>query len=166
MVLLYTWSPDPTAPVKGYAPDLGHSSLQVGDAYASFWPQDDSLVGTIVSLIKHRVARQPASYAEEIERENGFMQRPADFTDGLVGLDEANILARWEELRNAKFDPNSYNCSHVTRDLLEAGLSPTLRPRLPELCRKREHVPLTDCTPLGLRSAILELLADADPHPA
>jgi hypothetical protein len=158
MVILYTWLPDPAAPLKGHAPDLGHSSLEVGDLYISFWPEKNSLTGMLTTLIKGRSSRQPTSYEEEIRPENGFMQRPADFADGLPELDEMTIAARWQELQDTDFDANSYNCSHLNRDLLASALPPALASRLPELCEKREHLPLTTCTPGGLRSAILELL--------
>ena len=137
MVILYTWAPDPAAPIAGHSPDLGHTSLQVDSVYASFWPQKDSLVGAIVSLLTHRTRRQPGSYPEEIQPENGFMQRPATHTDELTGLDEAKMLAQWEEVRNTDFDGNTHNCSHVARDLLAAGLPPEFGSRLPELCEKR-----------------------------
>ena len=159
MVILYTWLPDPAAPLKGHAPDLGHSSLEIGDLYISFWPQKNSLTGIFTTLIKGRSTRQPQSYEEEIKPENGFMQRPADFTDGLPGVDEAAIIAGWQELQDADFDATSYNCSHVNRDLLASALPPALGSRLPDLCEKREHLPLATCTPGGLRSAILELLS-------
>lgn len=166
MVILHTWGPDPTAPLKGHSPDLGHSALQIGETYASFWPQNDSLVGTLVSLIKRRTARQPVTYAEEIEPEKGFMQRPSDFRDRLMELNEAAMLARWKELERSEWDANSYNCSHVARDLLAVGLSPALGSQLEALSEKHEHVPLTNCTPLGLHNAIVELLAATPRYPS
>ena len=161
MVVLHTWLPDPAALASGATPDLGHSSLQVGAVYVSFWPEQSSLVGQIVSLLKGRHARQPESYAEEIEPKNGFMQRAAAFSDPLPGVNETVAIERWRELQDTHFDANSYNCSHLTRDVLDAALPPALRGQLSTLCEKKEHVPAVTCTPASLRAAILELLPQA-----
>ena len=62
MVTLYTWKPKSDAPGGPHVtmmPDFGHSSLQIGEVYASFWPEETSLIGRVVSLLRPRKERLP-----------------------------------------------------------------------------------------------------------
>ena len=109
------------------APDIGHSALEVtseGGAvrvYASFWPERDSLIGRITQLWKHRQERNPVSYWQESDPEQGYMQRPADHADQIVGPDEATVARLWEGLRHSEYDFLKWNCASVCKLLILAS---------------------------------------------
>ena len=131
MVTLYTWLPPPPqwALEHHLPPDLGHSALKVtgseGEplAYASFWPEPDSLIGRIREMWAARRSRHPASYTQEIDPEDGYMQRPADIADVLPGLSESLIVETWESLRDSVYDVSNWNCSNVCKFLILTGLN-------------------------------------------
>jgi hypothetical protein len=131
MVKLYTWLPGTPNGIFDHEvlPDLGHCSLEVIEPagqpliYASFWPNRDCLAGKLTDLLKHRQARQPRSYMQEIAPDEHFMQRPPDFVDTIAGLDEGRIVAAWLRVRNTKYHFRSWNCSSVCKYLLLNGMS-------------------------------------------
>lgn len=137
MVKVYTWDPmNPSASIENdVAPDLGHCSLAVVDAarhpsfYASYWPDMDCVAGRLTDLVKHRPYRHPNSYAEEVEAEGHFMQRPADHVETLCGLDEDVIARRWVEQSESRYHLQEWNCCSLCRDLLLASMDPGLRDR-------------------------------------
>ena len=111
------------------APDIGHSALEVTAgcgvvrAYASFWPERDSLIGRITQLWKHRQERNPADYSQESDPRQGYMQRDADHADEIFGLDEAMVVRLWENLRHSEYDFLKWNCASVCK-LLILGSAP------------------------------------------
>ena len=131
MVTLYTWGPTTPETVMNQtvAPDIGHSALAVTDqngetrTYASFWPERDSLIGKITQLWKHRQARCPGSYMEEIDPEQGYMQREADHADEIFGLDEAVAARLWEHLCRSKYDFLKWNCASVCKLIILGSAS-------------------------------------------
>jgi hypothetical protein len=58
------------------------------------------------------------------------MQRPADFTDPLHGLDEARLHEGWEALRDRPYVLETFNCSNVTHAVLAAAMPGALYARL------------------------------------
>lgn len=131
MIKLYTWGPatPETVMTSGIAPDVGHSALEISEGngvartYASFWPERDSLIGRISQLWKPRQTRNPASYAQEIDPEQGYMQRPADHIDDIVGLNEDVAARLWENLGHSEYDFLKWNCASVCK-LLILGSAP------------------------------------------
>jgi len=129
MITLYTWGPTTPETVMNQtvAPDIGHSALEVTDgnralrAYASFWPERDSLIGRITQFWKHRQERNPVSYAQEINPQQGYMQRPADHADEIFGPDEATVVHLWESLRHSEYDFLKWNCASVCKLLILAS---------------------------------------------
>ena len=129
MIKLYTWGPTTPETVMNQtvAPDIGHSALEVTDengrlkAYASFWPERDSLIGRITQLWKHRQERNPASYAQETNPQQGYMQRPADHADEIFGPDEVTVVRLWESLRHSEYDFLKWNCASVCKLLILAS---------------------------------------------
>src|SRR5215468_1939041 len=110
-------------------PDLGHASLEVvdertGDAtYISYWPEIESLIGEVTQVFKHRKHRNPASYAQECDPNDAYLQRPDDAHETLRGLDEARILNDWQSLQDSKYDVLRWNCSSLVKYLLLAAMS-------------------------------------------
>ena len=106
------------------APDIGHSALEVTDesgslhVYASFWPERDSLIGRVTQLWKHRQARNPASYAQDIDPHHGYMQREADHVDEIYSLDEATIIQLWDNLKSSEYDFLKWNCASVCKMII------------------------------------------------
>ena len=130
MIKLYTWGPTTPETVMNQtiAPDIGHSALEVTGggaawAYASFWPERDSLIGRITQIWKHREERNPASYSQEIDPQEGYMQRPADHADEIVGPEEAAVVRLWENLRHSEYDFLKWNCASMCK-LLILGSTP------------------------------------------
>ena len=129
MIKLYTWGPTTPETVMSQtvAPDIGHSALEVTDeygrvkAYASFWPERDSLIGRITQLWKHRQERNPTDYLQETDPEGGYMQRPADYADQIFGLEEATVLLLWEHLRDSEYDFLKWNCASMCKLLILAS---------------------------------------------
>jgi hypothetical protein len=117
-------------------PDFGHSALWVGSdgsgpsSYVSFWPERESLVGAATRPWKPRETRHPASYRQEADRDGAYMQRPADFSDPLRGLDEARLHDGWEAFRDKPYVLETFNCSNVTHTLLAAAMPRSLYARL------------------------------------
>lgn len=130
MVKLYTWGPTTPETVLEYtvAPDVGHSSLEVtGEdgtlkVYASFWPERESLIGRVTGLWKKRHIRNPASYAQEADPDDGFMQRRADHEDEIAGLDEEVIVGVWQRLQGSEYDFFKWNCASVCKLLILSAL--------------------------------------------
>lgn len=129
MIKLYTWGPTTPETVMNQtvAPDIGHSALEVTAAdgtaqmYASFWPEKDSLIGRITQIWKHRQERNPLTYAQESDPEQGYMQRKADHADVIVGPDEAVVMHLWEILRHSEYDFLKWNCASVCKLLILAA---------------------------------------------
>ena len=129
MIRLYTWGPTTPEAVMNQtiAPDIGHSALEITDendavrVYASFWPELDSLIGRITQLWKHREGRNPASYRQESDPGQGYMQRPADHADEIVGPNEATVARLWEHLRHSEYDFLKWNCASVCKVLILAS---------------------------------------------
>jgi hypothetical protein len=179
MVTLYTWVPKPVEALQaGSAPDLGHTALQAGDTYASFWPELDSLIGRVTSALCPREVRSPNSYAEETAPEQPYMSRPADHSEIFDGFNEAAMARRWGEVAEDAYDFAKRNCSHVGLELIQAGLAAEAAEQLQETdCLKEQlaksgdglledafrvarHVlakPIFDFTPETLRMAMLNL---------
>jgi hypothetical protein len=138
MVKLYTWSPTTPATILEHtmAPDVGHSSLEViGEdgktrAYASFWPERDSLLGKITGIWKPRPSRYPDSYATETNPEGAYMQREAEYEDTFEGLDEDSIVRMWDKLKKTEYHFLKWNCSNVCKLLLLSSVNPGVRPTL------------------------------------
>ncbi|BDI29575.1 hypothetical protein CCAX7_16260 [Capsulimonas corticalis] len=138
MVKLYTWSPTTPATVLEHtvAPDVGHSALEVigadgaTRAYASFWPERDSLIGRITGIWKHRPTRYPDSYATEIDPAGAYMQREAEYVDVFEGLEEDTIVHLWAKLKKTEYDFLKWNCSNVCKLLLLSSVHPGVRPTL------------------------------------
>jgi hypothetical protein len=126
MVNLYVWRPLPLLEALDHKviPDLGHAALEVVDGdgrplvYASFWPEIDTPVGELLRPFKPRAERHPASYADESDPAQGYMQRHAENLEHLKGLDEAVILREWPQIRDANYDLTSWNCSNVCKLLI------------------------------------------------
>jgi hypothetical protein len=145
VVHVYLWKPTSLAEVVGarILPDLGHASLEVvdeatGDAtYVSYWPEIESLIGEVTQVFKHRKRRHPASYAQESDPDDGYMQRPAEAHETLRGLDEGRILNDWVSLQDSKFDALTWNCSSLCKYLLLAAMSKEDYARV---------APLADCS--------------------
>lgn len=138
MIILYTWAP--VSPVTllqpGVSPDIGHSAIEVrggsaasedSSVYMSFWPELESLIGVVTQLWKPRTVRNPASYAQEIDPDDGYMQRLADNVTELDGLDEEKMRHLWERFGESKYDFLKWNCSSVCRLLLLSATPPHLR---------------------------------------
>ena len=129
MVKLYTWRPTTPETVMNQtiAPDIGHSAIEVTEgngavrAYASFWPERDSLIGRITQFWKHRQERNPANYSQESDPNHGYMQRPADHADEIFGLDEAMVVHLWESLRHSEYDFLKWNCASICKLLILAS---------------------------------------------
>jgi hypothetical protein len=140
MIKLYTWGPTTAETVinQTIAPDIGHSALEVTDqggavqAYASFWPERDSLIGRITQIWKHRQERNPTTYSQEIDPQQGYMQRAADHADEIIGPDEAMVVRLWENLRHSEYDFLKWNCASVCK-LLILGSAPTQDDSVKEL---------------------------------
>lgn len=112
------------------APDLGHVSMEVVEdttglvsAYVSYWPETDSLIGVTTHAVKPRQNRNPASYAQDSNPDDGYMQRPADFTITLHGLDEKKITTEWSYLYDSPYDFRHWNCSGMVKSLLLRAMS-------------------------------------------
>lgn len=178
-VALHTWIPEGPGDDAREGPpgDLGHSALQVGDLYVSFWPDMDSLVGHIIGFFHKRDDRNPATYVIECDPNGPYMRRPADFTDTIFDFEEEPMRRRWEELRSEPYEFGTRNCSHVCLEVLRAGLPPQQRAELsPDnvtlddaedswaAARLVLAAPLTDCIPESLRALALKL-PGAQPHP-
>ncbi len=173
-VELYTWIPDPAFGGESGGPpaDLGHSAMQAGALYVSFWPELDSLVGRLIHAQHPREKRCPESHAEECDPEGPYMRRPPEFVDRLEGLSLPPMRVRWEGLRESDYDVRTANCSHVALEVLRAGVPPEIAPILdpreaptPEddgiwsKIRALLSAPFTDCIPEKLRSLVREMLA-------
>ena len=91
-------------------------------AYISFWPEIESLIGQVTQLFKPRPARHPATYADEIAADGGYMRRPADYSVTLTGIDDATIVRLWAELAESQYDFLHWNCSNVCKFLLLSAI--------------------------------------------
>ncbi len=145
VVQLYIWRPTSILTIveQGILPDLGHAALEVVGTeeplcYVSFWPEMDSPVGQMTNLLKPRLDRNPISYAQECDPTDGYMQRPADFVESVVGLNEEKIIRGWQRLQNVKYDFLHWNCSNVVKFLTIRGMSREDQERL------REYVGCSD----------------------
>jgi hypothetical protein len=130
VVHIYLWKPTSLTDVvgAGIMPDLGHASLEVVDeatgvaTYISYWPEIDSLLGEVTQAFKHRKKRNPSSYAQDSDPDDGYLQRPADAHGTLRGLDERRILSDWRSLQDSKYDTLKWNCSSLCKYLLLAAM--------------------------------------------
>lgn len=134
MVNLYVWDPPGLSEILDLRilPDLGHAALEVVDTegqplvYVSFWPEMESVVGQALQPFKKRQVRNPEQYDLEADTDGGYMQRHADYLETIIGLDEARIQRDWTELRDAKYDLTSWNCSNVCKLLLLRAMPPEI----------------------------------------
>lgn len=167
---LFTWIPNPNVG-EGPPTDLGHSSLQIGGLYVSFWPEMDSLIGVLIQPGHPRGQRNPRSYLDECDPDGPFMRRPPEFVDRLEGLSFERMRARWNELADSPYDPRTANCSHLALEVIRAGVPPVVAAELdpgsaPEPAaedvwariRSLLAAPFTDCTPEKLRALVLQVL--------
>jgi hypothetical protein len=137
MVILHTWLPaTPQSVLAGVRPDAGHSSLEVINdegnlvSYISFWPEPESLIGHMTQILKPRAQRHPATYATECDVNNGYMQRPADHSDELYGLDEAVMVDLWTAIRDTNYDLMHWNCSNICKLLILSAIDPSYHKKL------------------------------------
>jgi hypothetical protein len=172
-VTLYTWIPDPDYPGEKAFPlaDLGHSALQVGDLYVSYWPELDHPISRLTQHLHPRTVRNPASLAEEIDPSGPYMRRPPEFVDLVEGLSLAAMRECWQTVQDSPYDVNDRNCSHGVLEVLKAGapaevvddLDPDRAP-LPNsdgIWSKLRAIvfrPFTDCIPEKLRAVVIEAL--------
>jgi hypothetical protein len=130
MVEVYIWKPTTLSTIveAGIIPDFGHVAMQVTNektgenAYISFWPEMESLLGVALAPFKRRETRHPATYEIESDPEAGYMQRPADESCTLCGLDEARILREWPLIRDSEYHLRSWNCSNVAKFLIVSAM--------------------------------------------
>lgn len=170
---LYTWIPDPERPgIKGFPPaDLGHSALQAGDLYVSYWPELDHWLSRLVHPLHPRAVRNPSSLEEESDPEGPYMRRPPEFVDRIEGLSLKRMREAWETVQDSPYDVNHRNCSHGVLEVLRAGAPEEARDDLdPEdlpppagdgiwsKLRALIFRPFTDCVPEQLRAGVLETL--------
>lgn len=125
MIKLHTWLPlMPNAIFEGLRPDAGHSSMEIITdsgaqlAYVSYWPEQESFLGEITQLMKPRPRRHPSTYSQEIDPTIGYMQRPSDYVDDVMGLDEEAMTELWSAIEDTKYDLRHWNCSNVSRALI------------------------------------------------
>ncbi|GAB4459405.1 MAG: hypothetical protein OHK0029_21960 [Armatimonadaceae bacterium] len=162
MVNVYVWEPFALleALEERTFPDLGHVSLEITDsaqhplAYISFWPEKDTLIGVAMQPFWHRKTRHPGSYTIEIDPEGGFMRRPADYVETLLGLREARMLADWQELADDGYDAAEWNCGSLVKHLLLRAMSPEDRQRTAEML----HRTANDLNPFGNDGGFVNLL--------
>lgn len=112
MIKVHVWLPD--------RQHVGHTSLEVGDDYISFWP--DGAAGKKDLKIK---TSQPGmlvlNFHQDIRNEGDRMP----VTVELPGLDEDAVLSYIAELRRStpRYQLARNNCSHVVAGALMAGAS-------------------------------------------
>lgn len=170
---LYTWVPDPEKPGAGGFPpaDLGHSALQAGDLYVSYWPELDHWVSRLVHTLHPRTVRNPSSLEEESDPSGPYMRRPPELVDRIEGLSLDRMRAEWETVCESPYDVNHRNCSHGVLEVLRAGAPADTRDEFdldhlpaPEgdgiwsKLRALLFRPFTDCIPEQLRALVLETL--------
>ncbi len=123
-VKVYIWLPQ--------GGNVGHSSLQIGEAaYMSFWP-DRAKKGFITSAIRSltmNVMRQPLYQDYSLDRaKEGFDPIVLD----LENLNEAAMIEYWEKVKDSElvYKLAEFNCSTVIANALYIGsnLKPSFRP--------------------------------------
>jgi hypothetical protein len=95
------------------------------------------------------------------------MQRPADFSDTLHGLDAERLHEGWAEFQDKHYVLETFNCSNVTHALLAAAMPAPLYERLreegdalPEQLGILDHV---TAVRLHLRTLLLHKFASERP---
>jgi hypothetical protein len=164
VVRLYTWNPPTPAEVlKGETlPDAGHCAVEVTDdvtgevaCYASFWPEEGSLLARLARPFGERPARHPQSLADECSAALPYMRRPPDHTDELPGLRGAAITAAWERLKDSPYDLRRWNCSSVAKYLLVRAMPASVY----EQIRDAEHCTPEDLAQIADEGGLAEALA-------
>ncbi len=109
-VTLYVWKLRPDNP--------GHVSLQMGSAYASYWPSDAAGKKDVKIGQSHEAAF-PSSYAVDSRLE----RKPCEEQRTLAGLDVSAMIEAWSQFRATprRYNMVEHNCSTVIASLLEMG---------------------------------------------
>ena len=85
-VIVYIWETSET--------DVGHTSMQVGDEYISFWPSDPASKKDVKIKATH-IPAFPRSYSTDCRVE----KRDADSSIIINGLDESKIIETWNFIK-------------------------------------------------------------------
>jgi hypothetical protein len=103
----------------GQAGSPGHAAIQVGSTYVSFWPGAET--GTLKwSGYKTKTLAEDIAYYKKNKQKHWFRTIPDDGNG--EGLNEAAMIARWEEIKKSNPDyTKKFQCSHVVNELLIAG---------------------------------------------
>lgn len=110
-VKVHIWKNSPSS--------VGHASLEMKAAYVSFWPKDAAKAKSDIKLGATHEAVFPSSYRTDCRLE----RQEADKTVNINGLEEAKMIALWQEFKDQakQYNMLKSNCSTVVASLLEAG---------------------------------------------
>lgn len=121
---IYIWSTTGDNP--------GHASLEVGDAYISYWPtgEDSDVKDNIKNppakgnLKDFKVgATHKATFPSSYKVDRRLERKEADYVLAVSGLDSDAIVKQWLEFKNSpkRYNMKSRNCSTIVASFLELG---------------------------------------------
>ena len=110
---------------------VGHTSMQIGDQYVSYWPGGGG--ANAKKDFKIGQTHEPhfmSQYRGDVRAEG----RTADREVRLAHLDEAAVLVAWREIKATapRYNMRKHNCSTVVAMLIEVG-SGQSAPFVPEV---------------------------------
>ena len=110
MATLYVW--------KAHGGDVGHVSLEVGDTYISYWPNEAAGKNDVKLGASHE-AMFPRGYAFDRRLE----RRSSDEQVQMTKLDADRVQKAWVAFRNnpRRYNMVEHNCSTVVASLLKIG---------------------------------------------
>jgi hypothetical protein len=93
-----------------FGKSVGHASIQIGETYVSFYPQDSS------KAYKGDVDSRLVAFSKEVASRG----KP-DRTVELRNLNTSRMLRRWREMRQNSYNLLRSNCSNIVVELLKEG---------------------------------------------
>jgi hypothetical protein len=110
MTKVYIWSREG---------EIGHTSMQIGNEYVSYWPGGDADAKKDIKLKKTHAPHFMTQYGGDRRVE----RRPADSMVELPNLNEAAMLAAWRDIKSTapRYNMRNHNCSTVVAMLIEVG---------------------------------------------
>lgn len=99
---------------------VGHTSMEIGGEYVSYWPGGDG--ANAKKDIKIGQSHEP-HFMSQYRGDRRAEGRDADATVRLPGLNETVMLADWQEIKDRapRYNMRKHNCATVVAILLEAG---------------------------------------------
>ncbi len=108
---VYIWKNSPQ--------DVGHVSMQVGEAYISFWPRGAASAKGDIKLGEMHDSSTSSNYRVDCRIEGRSADRVVEFSS----LNEEKMIAYWRQFiqNSIKYNMLKSNCSTVIASLLEEG---------------------------------------------